>query len=171
MIFKLLGLMMLFGVCTTAGLLKSAMFSKRVRQLEGFVGALDAISTEIRYLAAPLEDIMAKCDAMPEYKELRVFGMCREIFIRERDFPAAWEKALHMAKPELALDAGDHEALAWFGRVLGTTDVDGQTANCARYGELLRQRLTRAREDRAKRGKMYTSLGVLAGVFLVVILF
>ncbi|MFT9056081.1 MAG: hypothetical protein ABF449_05575, partial [Ethanoligenens sp.] len=76
MIFKLLGLMMLFGVCTTAGLLKSAMFSKRVRQLEGFVGALDAISTEIRYLAAPLEDIMAKCDAMPEYKELRVFCMC-----------------------------------------------------------------------------------------------
>lgn len=163
--------MVLFGVCTTAGLLKSAMFSKRVRQLEGFVGALDAISTEIRYLAAPLEDIMAKCDALPEYQELRVFGLCREIFLKERDFPAAWEQALKKAKPELALDAGDCEALTWFGRVLGTTDVDGQTANCVRYGELLRQRLERAREDRAKHGKMYTSLGVLAGVFLVVLLF
>lgn len=163
--------MVLFGVCTTAGLLKSARFSKRVRQLEGFVGALDAISTDIRYLAAPLEDIMAKCDALPEYQELCVFGLCREIFLQERDFPAAWEQALKQAKPTLALDAGDCEALTWFGRVLGTTDVDGQTANCARYGELLRQRLERAREDRAKRGKMYTSLGVLAGVFLVVLLF
>ncbi|ADU26751.1 Sporulation stage III protein AB [Ethanoligenens harbinense YUAN-3] len=162
---------MLFGVCTTAGLLKSASFSKRVRQLEGFTGALDSIATEIRYFAAPLEDIMAKCDALPEYGELRVFGLCRKIFMEERDFPAAWEKALGQAKPSLALDAGDHEALSWFGRVLGTTDVDGQTANCARYGELLRQRLERAREDRARRGKMYTSLGVLAGIFLVVILF
>lgn len=167
----MLGLAVLFGVCTTAGLLKSAAFSKRVRQLEGFTGALDAIATEIRYFAAPLEEIMAKCDALPEYKELRVFGLCRAVFLKERDFPASWEKALQQAKPSLSLDAGDLETLSWFGRVLGTTDVDGQTANCARYGELLRQRLGRAREDRAKRGKMYTSLGVLAGIFLVVVLF
>lgn len=154
-----------------AGLLKSAQFTKRVRQLEGFIGALQSISTEIRYLSAPLEDIMAKCDALPEFKELRVFGRCRELFLREHDFPSAWEQALREAKPDLALDPGDHEALLWFGKVLGTTDVEGQTANCERFGELLGQRLQRAREDQAKHGKMYTSLGVLAGVFFVVLLF
>lgn len=167
----MLGLTVLFGVCTGAGLLKSASFARRVRQLEGFAGALDAIATEIRYFSAPLEDIMAKFDTLPEYRELRVFGLCREAFLKERDFPAAWERALRQVKSELSLDAGDREVLAWFGRVLGTTDVEGQTANCTRYGELLRQRLTRAREDKAKRGRMYTSLGVLAGVFFVVVLF
>lgn len=153
-----------------AGLLKSAALARRVRQLEGFAGAADAIASEIRYLAPPVEDIMRRLDALPEYRELRVFGLCADTFETTRDFPAAWETALKEAKPVLALDAGDGEALSWFGRVLGTTDVDGQTAACARYGALLSQRLSQAREDRAKRGKLFSTLGVLAGVFCVVLL-
>ncbi len=154
-----------------AGLLRSAALSKRVRQLEGFSGAMESIATEIRYFALPLAELMAKLDAMPEYRELRVFGSAGRAFAKSRDFPSAWERAVAEAKPYLALDEGDREALLWFGRGLGTTDVEGQTAGCARYRALLRQRLEAAIEDKKRRGRMYSSLGVLAGVFFVVILF
>ena len=154
-----------------SGMLKSMTLSSGVRKSEGCQNALDAIASEIRSFAAPLEEIMEKFESMPEYKELLVFGLCKKNFLKNRSFQSAWEKALEQAKPTLSLNDGDREVLVWFGRSLGTTDADGQAANCARYGELLAQRLVNAREDTVKRGRMYTSLGVLAGVFCVTLLF
>jgi stage III sporulation protein AB len=162
---------MVFIVCTAAGLYKSAVLSKRVRQLEAFVGAINLISTEIRYFASPVEDIMQKVNALEEYAQLLVFGICKKNLLKLRDFPKAWEFSLIEAKPKLALNAGDFETLLWFGKLLGTTDLEGQTANCERYGKLLEQRLIHAKDDMLKRGKMYSSLGVLAGVFIIVIFF
>lgn len=149
--------------------MKSAALSKRVRQLEGFVGALGMISSDIRYFASPVDMLMRKIDSMPEYKELMLFGLCARELTHTRDLQRAWSNALMESRPQLALDDGDAEALLWFGRVLGTTDVEGQTASCERYAGLLRQRLEAARRDRQTRGRMYSSLGLLAGAFLFVV--
>ncbi len=171
MIFKLFGIIAIFGVCVTAGFMKTASLSKRVRELEAFLSALSLISTEIRYFASPTDDIIAKLDSANEYKQLRVFGICRKKLENTRDFGKAWVDALDESKSYLSLDNGDYEALKWFGSLFGTTDTDGQLANCERYCGLLQQRITSAREDKSKRGKMYTSLGVLAGVFFAVIFY
>lgn len=149
--------------------MKSAALSKRVRQLEGFVGALGMISSDIRYFASPVDVLMRKVDSMPEYRELILFGLCARELAHTRDLQRAWSNALKESRPQLALDDGDAEALLWFGRVLGTTDVEGQTASCERYAGLLRQRLEAARRDRQTRGRMYSSLGLLAGAFLFVV--
>ncbi|HEX3027601.1 MAG TPA: stage III sporulation protein AB, partial [Clostridia bacterium] len=167
---KAVGLILMFLVCTAGGAFKSLDLSKRVRQLESFMGAITLISTEIRYFASPTDVIMGKIGALDEYKELRVFGLCRKNLDQYRDFPKAWEQSIEQSKPYLSLNDSDYETLLWFGKVLGTTDVEGETANCERYKNLLGQRLQRAREDQRKRGRMYTSLGVLAGVFIVVLL-
>lgn len=149
--------------------MKSRELSVRVRQLEAFVGAISMISTEIRYLASPVGVLMTKVDALEEYRELKIFGICADKLAEIPDFSKAWELSLTQARPFLSLNDGDCEALLWFGRVLGTTDVDGQTASCGRYADLLSQRLTVAREDRGKRGKLFSSLGVLGGIFFVVL--
>lgn len=160
-----------FIACTAIGLLKSHGLVKHVRQLEAFIGAIDVISTEIRYSASPVSALMAKLAAVPEYRELCVFACCENRLAQVPDFAKAWDASVYESRPQLALDEGDVEALLCFGRVLGTTDIEGQMANCERYKVLLRQRLAAAREERQKRGHMFTSLGVLTGVFLVVLLF
>jgi stage III sporulation protein AB len=160
----------IFLVCSAAGLLKSAELSKRVRQLDALKGAINLISTEIRYFASPVDVIMKKLNALDEYRELGIFGLCERNLAVMRDFSKAWAASIDEAKPRLALNKGDYETLLWFGTMLGATDIEGQTANCERYGELLSQRLERAHEDKAKRGKMYSTLGILAGAFFVVIL-
>ena len=171
MILKVAGLVAIFIACSAWGLFKSSGLSKRVRQLELFVGTLGLISTEIRYFASPTDVIVGKIDALGEYKELRVFGICKMKLPKLRDFSRAWEDALNEAKQYLSLADSDYEALLWFGKVLGTTDVEGEIANCEHYGALLRQRLELAREDKKKRGKMYSSLGVLTGLFFLVLFF
>lgn len=169
MILKAGGVIAVFAVCVAAGLMKSASLEKRVRELEAFLSALSRISNEIRYFAAPTEDIIEKLDCSKEFKNLYVFAYCKENFKTTRDFSKAWSDALEKSKPKLSLDDGDYEALTFFGSILGTTDAEGQMANCERYKNLLEQRLNCAREDKSKRGRMYASFGVLAGVFFAVI--
>jgi stage III sporulation protein AB len=158
-----------FLVCSAAGLLKSAELSKRVRQLEALKGAINLISTEIRYFASPVDVIMKKLNALDEYTGLKIFGLCENNFKNTNDFAKAWAASIAEARPQLSLNKGDYEALLWFGSMLGATDIEGQIANCERYAEMLSQRLTHAREDKLKRGKMYSSLGILSGAFIVVI--
>lgn len=170
MAVKVIGMVVLFFSCAGFGFSKSFGFLRRIRQLEAFTGAINQIANEIRYFSSPTEVIMEKIDGMEEYRNLKIFGICKEKMKETRDFYKAWESALRQVKPSLSLQEGDTETLLWFGRVLGTTDVEGELANCERYRVLLNQRLENAREDQKKRGKMYSSLGVLAGVLFVVIL-
>jgi stage III sporulation protein AB len=111
---------------------------------------------------------MNKLDSIEEYKGLRIFGICKDKLERTRDFSKAWEASLIEARQYLAIDDGDYDTILWFGRLLGTTDIEGEMANCRRYGELLSERLKHARDEQKKRGRMYTSLGILVGVFFVV---
>lgn len=169
MILKAGGVIVVFAACVAAGLMKSASLEKRVRELEAFLSALSLISNEIRYFATPTEDIIEKLDSSKEFKNLYIFNYCKNNFKTSRDFSRAWSDALLQSKQKLSLDDGDYEALTFFGSIFGTTDTEGQMANCERYKNLLQQRLDCAREDKSKRGRMYTSFGVLAGVFFAVI--
>ena len=171
MIVKAGGIIAVFIVCVATGFIKSYSLSKRVRELESFLSALSLISTEIRYFASPTDVIISKLAFANEYVKLRVFEFCKANLEQTRDFTSAWGGAIDKAKPFLSLDKDDIEALTGFGGTFGTTDTQGQLANCERYSELLRQRLESAREDKTKRGRMYSSLGVLAGVFFALILY
>ena len=171
MIIKTGGIIAVFIVCVATGFLKSFSLSKRVRELDAFSGAMSLISTEIRYFASPTDVIISKLAFANDYAKLRVFELCKANLEQTREFTTAWRGAIEKAKPFLSLDRDDIEALISFGDTFGTTDAQGQMANCERYCELLRQRLESAREDKSKRGRMYSSLGVLTGVFFALILY
>lgn len=139
-------------------------------QLETVIGALQFISSEIRYSAAPVTDILKRLSALPEYRELHIFNNCSLYLEQCSDIRESWRNALVSAAPKLALRPGDYDALERFGETFGATDVEGQTANCEGCVRLLQCRLDEAREDERRRGRMYFSMGLLAGAFAVVIL-
>lgn len=168
---KLIGLLSLFLICTAAGLGASLRLSKRVGHLEAFIAAMGLLSTEIRYNAPPVAVLLEKLDAAPEFGRLRVFGFCRELLRVKQGVFEAWPEALALARPSLSIAEGDAEVLLAFGRAFGATDVEGQLANCESCRAQLQSRLEEAREEKLKRGRMYSSLGVLAGLFLVILLF
>jgi stage III sporulation protein AB len=171
MYLKIIGLIAIFIGCTLCGMMMSMKLTKRVRQIESFICAVGLIATEIRYFASPVEAIMEKLDQIEDYKQLKVFEICKANLKNTNRFSQAWESAIKESEKSLALQSADYESLLWFGRALGTTDVEGQLANCERCCEQLSQRLIIAREDSGKKGKMYSSLGILAGIFIAVMLF
>ena len=166
---KTAGLALIFIVCSAAGVAAAARLSRRVSQLESILGAVSFIATEIRYFSSPVEDLLDKACRSNEFGRLKIFDICRTRMELTRDFEASWATAVQDARPYLCIDDGDAQVLTQFGGELGKTDVEGQLANCSRCEELLSVRLASAREDRACKGRMYRSLGVLAGVFLVIL--
>lgn len=151
--------------------MRSLRLSKRVRQLELWTGAVRFISSEIRYSATPLDRIVAKLANAEEYRELHVFEPCAQRLKATRDFASAWQEAVSSEKSRLALTQTDCEPILSLGGTLGTTDVEGQVADCGRCAQMLAVRLDAAREDCGKRGRMYASIGVLSGVFFIILLF
>lgn len=170
MTLKLVGIVVVILSCTMAGLMKSITLSRRVRELEYFISAFNYISTEIRYLSSPVDVIISNLVADSDRTKPRVFELCLAEFQKSHDFKASWLKAVSDSKPFLSLTREDVETLIRFGDTFGTTDSQGELANCNIYMENFRQRLACARSDKSKRAHMYLSLGLLTGVLIAAVL-
>lgn len=170
MLFKGLGLAAVFLSCLLAGVGASRRLSRRVEELETLISAVEYIAMEIRYDALPVGRLFERLEGIAEYRPLGIFGVCSQALARTGDLAGSWEKALAGAKGTLSLEEGDYEALRLFGRSLGTTDVEGQLSLCDGCVAMLRRRLQAAKANREKRGRMYTSMGVLTGIFIVILL-
>lgn len=168
MVLKIIGLTFVFLVCSAIGLLKSQNLSKRVCQLELFCSSIKQISTEIRYFASPSNVVIKKLASNDEFEKIKLYQKCEENIETGYDFKTAWEKAIEQSIPLLSLNDTDIELIKSFGQGFGTTDVEGQIANCEEYEALLKTKLEGARNDKNNKGKMYSSIGVLSGLFLII---
>lgn len=81
----------------------------------------------------------------------------------------AWKAALQKPGNTGALAPEDIGILLAFGAALGTTDTQGQQSICALHCKMLEQNLTAARENQKRHGKLYTTLGVIAGLAVVIL--
>lgn len=170
MTLKYAGIAVVIFTCTAAGFMKSLSLSRRVKELETFISALSFIATEIRYFASPTPVIISKIKSKEEYAGLHVFEICEKNLLTTHDFKKSWTSALDASKQYLSLDAGDIETLKCFGNTFGTTDIEGELANCEHYINSMKVRLESARIDKTKRGRMYSSLGLLTGVLIAAVL-
>lgn len=135
-------------ICTDAERLLricAAMIRSSRRDIFNIIKALKSEGlSELGFLFELPEEYSADCD---------VRNCWRNALIRDRSIPAE-EKAV----------------LTELGQILGTTDAEGQLSGIAsllvRMEELREQR----REEYLRKGKLYRSLGVMAGVSVGIIL-
>lgn len=130
---------------------------------------LQLIENEIGYCALPVQELLEKIDNRTELKNLTFVSACKKKYTGNEDFLQIWRECVNAA--DICLDAEDKSLLCSFGDALGTTDVSGQINHCKLHIKLFEERLKQAKDDKEKRGKIYTNMGALTGMFLAVILF
>lgn len=64
----------------------------------------------------------------------------------------------------------DQTLLRDFGSGFGASDVEGQLSHCRLYAELFQDRLERARQEKARKGKLYLMLGSFSGIAVALFL-
>ena len=160
--------MALIVLCTTAlGLSASQALERRVRELETALAALTGLEGELRYSLAPPDAAIARLEERESLAAAGYLPACSALCRRGTPFPEAWRRALE--RNQGALSPEDLLILSALSDTLGQCDLDGQLAQVAQAQRLLKLQLDSARQQSAARGKLYRTMGLLSGAFLVVL--
>ncbi len=171
MLFKIAGSFVVILSCSFLGFILSRDCSRRPLQLRELQTLFQMFENQISYLSDVLIEAFERVSRVGGEMGL-IFGKAAEILKNEDAQCAAnaWEQAVRQCIRRTALNREDEEVLAGFGKMLGSTDLDGQIKNIRLTMEALRMQEKKAEESRIKNETMYKSLGILGGIAVVIVL-
>jgi stage III sporulation protein AB len=151
------------GAYFRAGLYRRVLILRETRYL------LDEITMLIRFRGATVREIIDTLAADSRLNDLTFIKAVSEKYVDGVSFSDCWESSAKDFKAG-GLTAADIALIENIGKNLGTTDTPGQIASLALYQNEAETAYKTAEAEAAKKAKLYTSLGILAGTFLLVFL-
>lgn len=142
--------------------------SKRVSGIETALVLIGHLHDRLRYLQPPLTELLESALALEQLREAAYLAPCLDSMGRGVPFPTSWRTAVESHCG--ALGREEAELLAALGDILGSTDLDSQLASLTYTRQSLEHRLELARQFSQKHQKLYGTLGVLAGIAIVIIM-
>ncbi|MHB1629277.1 MAG: hypothetical protein ACYCVB_13040 [Bacilli bacterium] len=158
---------------TVWGRLIASGYSQRPRDLRELTSLLRTLRTDIAYHRLPLADAFARASGQGrEGRALSGLFATAAALLRQPGMTAqtAWTVAIGEHAPHTALRAQDREILATLGYSLGTVGATEQIAYLDAALSLLADREREAAEERGRYERVYQTLGVLAGLLIVIML-
>lgn len=162
---KLLGCCIIAAVCSAGGMLAAGRLSQRVNQLRLLVQLLNDMMNQLRYTLPTVGDMLQSLATQPCYQTLAFLTYAADALSHE-PFPHSWQTALH----ENPLPREEQAILLQVGSTLGSTDLDGQLSALSLCREQLQNLLQRAETRQQSHSTLYRSMGLLTGLFLVILL-
>lgn len=162
---KLLGLLAVTVSCAMGGFYISSMKRKRVSQLEEIIRLIKEIEISMGFSRLVLYELFERLRKNGAFSKLEFIDKIED---RGRPFFEEYREAI--LKSDLALKQDELELLLSFGKELGTTDANGQAGAAVLYGKMFEGRFITANADCERKCRLFSSLGVLTGVFISIIL-
>ena len=165
---KYILLIAIFGLSTGIGILISKSYENRVIELKEFKNILNIMKTKIKFTYEPLAEIFKQISKDNQTNIEKIFGkMANEItYYQTKD---VWENCIQEA--DISIKQEDKDILKKLGKLLGQTDVEGQISEIEVTQNFLDTQIENAEEEKKKNQKMYKTLGIVAGLVFVIILF
>ena len=165
---KIMGLMMIVLTGSLSGIYFSQKLSEKLQFLEECIEFMMIVETEIRYTRLYIPEIICK------YEGEKSFRLCLKIcldYIKSGlELPSAWTKAFLSKKYAPLINDEQRRIIIDFGCGLGTNDIDGQTAHCRYYQELIKPQVKSAFEDKRVKSRLYVILGTCLGIAVELLL-
>lgn len=156
-----------------SGLGVAKNYSSRPRELRSLRSALQILETEVIYSATFLPEafkqVSERCDkcVSPLFQEAaRGLSSMSGITASE-----AWDKALMKCCPNMALKSGDISIMRNFGKSLGISDREDQVKHLRLAMEQIKAATISAEEAAARNVKLWSYLGFLGGLLIVLLLY
>lgn len=158
---------MIFGISTIIGILFSQKYEKRVIQLKEFKSALIMLKAKIQYTYEPLKEIFDDIAKRTNSNVKKTFEKaCDYMDSEEASF--SWNNAIQNTQLEITKE--DKNTLFELGKMLGKTDVNGQTSQIDLTIAFLDIQIEKAEKEMDKNSKLYKTLGAITGIGIVIIL-
>lgn len=158
--------MMVIFACSAIGFDKSHKLQQHVNELENLKHIFVLIKKEIQYTKAPLSEIFLRISkktepAMGEWLKIISLNLQK---CGETTFQEIWEKSIEQCFEESRLCKREQEELIQVGKNMGYIEAVDL------YLEQLEDSIEQTREEARTKKKLYQSIGIMSGFFLVIVL-
>lgn len=167
---RLMGAALLSAAAVLLGFGSVVRLRRRTEDLRGLRSGLSAMERSLADRSAPLSEVLqegavAACGTSRDFFSFCAKGIPR---LEGRPFVTLWEASLEGTP--LTLELEDRRVLAELGPVLGRFDSESQTMALRTAVDRLERQAQEAVEQQRRLSKVYGSLGISAGLLLMIIL-
>lgn len=146
----------------------SLKLSERVKTAELLISLVDEFSSQIRFQSLTISEIVGNINSNDSYSRLDFVGEIMKMLKSRYDIHNVWNEAV--MKSDI-LCKEEKEILVSMGNMLGTSDISGQISALELHRKRLERVFSKAVREYEQKGRMYRSLGVLAGAAAGIMLF
>lgn len=147
------------------GMYQSFKLKRREDFLSEILQLLEEMSVQMKYRMLPVEQLIEEMSGGRFIFIDKVYEILKSK--NNYDWRFAWEKAVVETSE---INGEDCELLISVGKQLGNSDINGQLALLELNKSLFRARFSEAVAENNKKGKMYRSVGLLAGLGVAIII-
>ena len=170
---KLVGAALVVAASGLSGMAVAGNYSRRPRELRSLRTALQMLETEIAYGATQLPEAMVQVANRCDDAVGPLFTLAASELSARSGVTAAeaWERALGAFYPGTALLPKDLQILRNLGSSLGISDREDQIKHLRLAMEQVGSENLAAEEEAARNVKLWSYLGFLGGLTLVLVLY
>jgi stage III sporulation protein AB len=168
---KWIGAILIIISTACIGLYISHRLEQRPKLIRQFESALQILEAEITYSQVPLQvafQILAK--QLPAPLKQFFYELSEDMLATGSDFIPLWQKAVEKLEKRASLKKNEIEIIKQFGYSLGQHDYQQQQKQIRLALTHLDRELKTANEEQTKYSKLSQTLGVLSGIFIVLLL-
>ncbi len=168
---KAAGSLLIITGSTMVGFTLSRRLTERLELIREVQVFLLELENEIHYMGLPLGRALLSYSSNKSGEMAKFTKQVSELHIRrDMTIEAAWQKSLEQFRELWPIHREEWTLLMSVGEVLGKTDKAGQSAFIQMMRDKFSVQEKKAEEERARKEKLYKSLGTLGGLALVLVL-
>ncbi|MBU5672957.1 stage III sporulation protein SpoIIIAB [Paenibacillus brevis] len=170
---KLLGAALIISAATAAGWFQAKQYANRPVQIRKLILALRRLQTEIQYGYTPLPEALLRVGEQSGDPIRPIFASAASQMNAPLNYTAkdSLQRALDQEWKGTAMKAAEKDIMSQLSHTLGTSDRQDQFGHLATAVRQLENEEIVAREEQGSYEKLFKSLGLLFGAFIVIILY
>ncbi len=172
MVLKLTGSLLVTCSCGALGLWKAGQWKEHLKMLEQLRKMIILLKGEILYAHAPLGEAFGNVGRKSEGILGKLFLAVEERIEQQQGevFYIIWQEEVDRKGKDMLLSEREQQELTAFGKHLGYLDLEMQEHTISLYLEQLELSIKFYREHEREQNRLYTSLGIMGGLFLSIIM-
>ena len=156
-IIKSLFLIAIFGLAVYVGNSQASKYINRLKELISIKSALNIFENKIKFTQSPLEEIFKNIAENCSEKNIKnIFEQLVIDINKNINLHKSWQDTIN--SKETNLNNEDKKILVDMGKILGSTDVDGQVSNIKITSSFIDRQIEKAEQEKEKNVKMFRTL-------------
>lgn len=162
--FLLVLILILFSMI---GKFKAKKYVYRLEELEDVLNALNILKNKMKFTYEPIPGVFREISENTCKNIGNIFRIASKK-MEKTTASIAWEESVESSNTNLKEE--DKQVIKTMSKLLGQTDIDGQVSQIEITEKFLEKQIKEAEEERRKNEKLFTRLGTIMGLAVVIIL-